>query len=428
MNALLALRAQPPERLVMAVLLVIFVASFARNLDEHGDFAGYLEVGELVLQGRDIYAEARPGVNTWPPFFSVACVPLALIARLSGTLVRALWLLLNGWIVYELLRVSVWLVYRRPLTISPRADGITIASAVVLGPLVLASRFVLGNLDRLQINMLILYACLWGCVAIVRGRPGRGGAVIGLAAAVKVLPVFLVAYFAWKRWWRACAGAVIAGALSSLVPILVFGPRGWWDYVQRWLAIASGGWPVRKGNQSVYAMVDRFYSHRDSLRWPEVQHLVASDDPWVTAIVSGLLALVVLALVVGARGASRSSGTAAVPVEMAIVLATAILFSPLAWKHYFVFLLPAYVVLWRAAFVPSVGGDPDGYTRLGDATRRGLRWVLGIAFALSTLTVRGLVGKPAGIMFEAASALTAGALVVLVGLLVLRAALSERPT
>jgi len=415
-------------RVAAAVLLIVFAASLARNLGERGDFQGYLEVGELVLQGRDIYADARPGVSTWPPFFAVLCVPLALVARASVLAARALWLLLNGAVVVAILHLTMRLVYGHRLALDDRRAGVWIASTAVLGPLVLAARFVLGNLDRLQINMIILWGCLLGGWLLVRGRPIRGGAVIGLMAAIKVLPVFLLPYLAWKRWWRALAAAVVTGAACSALPVLVFGPERFAGYVRRWLEIAGGGWPVRKGNQSLYAMIDRFSSHADELGSPAVHRLVASDDPRVAAAVYGAMALVAVTLVAVGRRGGRRPESPAVPVEIAIVLVAAVLFSPLAWKHYFVFLLPAYAVLWRAAFAPVVAaGAPAAggaaYAALDAAARRRLRWVLATAFALTTLTVRGIVGKPLGVAFESLSAVTAGGLVVLGGALYLRALL-----
>jgi len=58
---------------------------------------------------------------------------------------------------------------------------------------------------------------------------------------------------------------------------------------------------------------------------------------------------------------------------------------------------------------------------LADNTRRRLAWMLGISYFLTTLTVRGVVGKPLSQTLETMSAVTLGALVVLAALLYLRA-------
>jgi hypothetical protein len=430
---------------VVAVLAVVFLASAARNIKEEGDFVHYLEAGARVLRGSDIYAGAGPdAVNTWPPLFAVVCVPFALLARVSVYLARGVWLAVNAALVYAMLRMTVELVYRRPLAFRGR-DGISVASSAFLGPLVLTSRFLLGNFDRLQINLAILFACLAGCLWLARGRPLGGGAAIGLAAAIKVLPVFFVPYFLGKRWWRALAGTVGAGVLATAAPILVFGSARWWSYVRFWVRLAAGGWPVRKGNQSMYAMVDRLYSH-GALYWtPAAKRFVASDDPAVTAIVYGALLLVALLFAAAARRGGRSPRSPAAVVELAAVLAICVLFSPLAWKHYFAFLLLGYAVLWRAAFVPDPP-PPAGFATgvaphlrdpapaadvpwgLGSADRRRLRVLLALSFALTTLSVRGMVGKTLSLHLETLSAVTVGALVALAALLYLRARLGPQAT
>ncbi len=404
-------------RLVLLVLAVVLIASAVRNLKEEGDFRGYLEVGELVLRGADIYAESRPDVNTWPPLFAVVCVPFALLARLSVYLARAVWLGINVACIVALFRLAVFLVYRRPLTLRPSPDGVALASLAVLGPLVLSARFLLGNLDRLQINMVILTACLLACAWLVRGRAAAGGALIGIAAAVKVLPIFFLPYFAWKRWWRALGAALIAGGLASLAPILVFGTERFVAYVRYWIALSAGSWPVRKGNQSVYAMVDRLYTH-DAVIWsPAHKRLTASNDPAVAAVVYGLLVAVALVFAWVMRRGDRRPDRPEATVELAVVLCLAVLFSPLAWKHYFVFLLLGQFVLWRAA--------AGGYALAAPVERR-LAWMLGLSWVLTTLTVRGVVGKHLAQTLETMSAVTLGALAILGALLYLRAQLGAR--
>lgn len=400
-------------RVVLVVITAALVVSAVRNIKEDGDFRGYIEVGELVLQGADIYADSRPDVNTWPPLYAVVCVPFALLARVSVYLARAVWLGINFACIGALFRLAVALVHRRPLALGDVPGTVALASAAVLGPLVLSARFLLGNLDRLQINMVILAACLAGCLWILRERPVAGGALIGFAAAVKVLPIFFLPYFAWKRWWRALAAALTTGALASLAPILVYGPERFAGYVRHWVALSAGSWPVRKGNQSVYAMVDRLYTH-DALVW-DASHkrLTASNDPVVALLVYGLLALVALAFLLVARRGGRTPTSPATTIEIAIVLCVTVLFAPLAWKHYFVFLLLGQFALWHAAFG---GGYP-----VPPATRRRFAWMLALSYALTTLTVRGVVGKPLAQTLETMSVVTLGAFVVLGALLYLRA-------
>jgi alpha-1,2-mannosyltransferase len=430
---------------VVAILLLVFLASAARNIKEDGDFVHYIEAGARVLRGADIYEGAGPdAVNTWPPLFAVVCVPFALMAHVSVYLARGVWLLINALLVAAMLRMVVELVYGRPLALRS-VDGVAVATGAFLGPLVLSSRFLLGNFDRLQINLFILFACLVGCRWLTRGREALGGAAIGVAAAVKVLPVFFVPYFLCKRWWRALAGTLAGGALASVAPILVFGAARWWSYVRFWLRLAAGGWPVRKGNQSVYAMIDRLYSH-GALYWtPAAKRFKASDDPVVAALVYGALAVIAVLFAYAARRGGRRPRTPAAVTELAVVLALSVLFSPLAWKHYFVFLLLGYTVLWRGAFVADPTPD-DGYATgiaphlrdyrdpmlqpwgLSIAERRRVGALVALSFALTTLSVRGVIGKRLSLHLETLSVVTVGALVAVAALLYLRARLGARET
>ncbi|HEY2386660.1 MAG TPA: glycosyltransferase family 87 protein [Candidatus Binatia bacterium] len=430
---------------VIAILVIVFLASAARNIKEDGDFVHYIEAGARVLRGADIYEGAGPdAVNTWPPLFAVVCVPFALLAQVSVYLARGTWLLANAVLVAAMLRMVVELVHGRPLALRS-VDGVAVASGAFLGPLVLSSRFLLGNFDRLQINLFILFGCLVGCRWLTRGREGRGGAAIGFAAAMKVLPIFFVPYLLCKRWWRALAGMLVGGAVASAAPILVFGPARWWAYVRFWLRLAAGGWPVRKGNQSVYAMIDRLYSH-GALYWtPAAKRFKASDDPVVAAMVYGTLLIIAVLFAYAARRGGRRPRTPAAVTELATVLAISVLFSPLAWKHYFVFLLLGYTVLWRAAFV-SDPPPPDGHTTgvaphlreprdpllqpwgLSTGERRRVGVLVALSFALTTLSVRGVIGKRLSLHLETLSVVTVGALVALAALLYLRARLGVRET
>src|SRR5262249_31703751 len=79
------MRAVQRRWLVALALLVYGIALCVRR---SGDFDGYLQVGGLILSGGHAYYEPPVGLNTWPPFFSVFCVPLALLAKVTPYLAR----------------------------------------------------------------------------------------------------------------------------------------------------------------------------------------------------------------------------------------------------------------------------------------------------------------------------------------------------
>ena len=111
------------RRLALAALALFAVFGLFSYSQRTGDFAGYLLVGDLVLDGGHVYVYAPACVNTWPPLFSLGCSPLALIARLSPTLARGLWVVLNYAAVLLLLDVLARLVYGKRLSLRAVPPG-----------------------------------------------------------------------------------------------------------------------------------------------------------------------------------------------------------------------------------------------------------------------------------------------------------------
>jgi glycosyl transferase family 87 len=378
-------------------LLLVFALGFPLWVRRPGDFAGYLIVGDLVLAGRHIYADAPPHINTWPPFFSLLCVPLALLAAPTPYLARGVWLVLNAALLAVVLRLISRLVYR---------DG----RPELLIPLLLSARFVLGNFEHLQINLVVFALALTGLALQARGREVTGGVVLGFAAAIKVMPLAFVPYLMYRGRWRAAATTLAATAAFSASPLLVFGWDRFRDYLTAWRAAVAAGWGAGRMNQSVLAMWDRLLAHR---LWPLTAPGV-DDLPESGAALTRLAVAVSLAVVIGLalaafRGRPRPDGWAAL-AEWSAVFVVAAVFGPVSWKSYLVVsLLPNTLLfaVWRSAAL-------DGRTRAVGGR------VLLAVFLLGGLTAPGLVGRAAAERLEMSSVVTLAALVLLGGVLWLR--------
>jgi alpha-1,2-mannosyltransferase len=399
---------------VLALLAVVLFFSWVRR---PGDFAGYLLVGELVLEGRHIYADAPPGINTWPPFFALFCVPLALLATPGPALARALWLLLNFAALAFVFDLLGRLLYGRPLSLRPAPGRLTLAAPALLVPLVQSFRYVLSNFEHVQINVVVFALALGGLARQARGREWTGGGLLGLAASLKVMPVVFIPYLALRRRWRAAAGATLAtAALSAGLPALAFGPARFWEYVGAWRQSVAAGWGVGKMNQSVHAMFDRALGHGLPPFAEGTNVLPESGDPAVLgAVVLAAVAVAAVALA-ASRGPVAPGGRAALAEWSALFLAAA-LFAPVMWKAYLIVaLLPNALLFaaWRSS-------GPDS------RARRVLGAVLLSAFALGVLTTRSVVGTDLAWRFEMTSTVTWAALILLGGVLWLRARTARGP-
>ena len=117
--------------IAVLVVLGLFVV---RSLGDSEDFGGYVQVGHLVLEGRHPYAEAPPGINTWPPVFGLLCVPLALLDDVSTPLARLTWLLLVGAALLVVLRELADLVHGRRLGLDPGPGVLPLGAPALVVP------------------------------------------------------------------------------------------------------------------------------------------------------------------------------------------------------------------------------------------------------------------------------------------------------
>ena len=397
---------------MVAFLCVFTIRGLHSVLTGPGDFAGYVAVGELVLQGEDIY---QLRLNTWPPVYSVLFVPFALLARIDLRLAAAVWLGLSVVFFYGALALTLRLVYSERLGLSGGDGVVGVASVTALAPIVLTHRFIHANFGHLQINILILLLSLLGCVWLTRRRSFAGGAIIGIAAAIKVFPIFLFPYLAWKRWWRAFAAAVLAGGLLSLSPLLVFGFGRFWRYVHAWFVVWQAEPLYSWRNQSVVGMLGRLDHGLRGVPHAADSLATLGLVAWIgLAVSAGLFAA---AFVFTGRSPDRDPTVPTVPVEFAIVLVAAVLFVPRSFIYYFVFLLPANAVLWRA-----VTGDYE----MSHSTRRIIRWLLVASFILGSLTSEFLLGEQLSVAIKSFSGVTVAAILALVGLFIVREQLARR--
>ncbi len=91
---------------------------------------------------------------------------------------------------------------------------------------------VYGNvyLGQITLVLVLLVTSAW---ALDRsGRPGAAGLLVGLAAAIKLFPAYLLVYFAIQRRWRALVGASVSFAALSLAAVAVLGWDAHRDYLR----------------------------------------------------------------------------------------------------------------------------------------------------------------------------------------------------
>ncbi|HEY8868751.1 MAG TPA: glycosyltransferase family 87 protein, partial [Candidatus Limnocylindrales bacterium] len=291
------------------------------------DFHDYWLAGRLVAGGGTPYdigaitalaaRESTPylvgGGYSYPPPFALLMVPLAALPFGAAlALFETVSILAFG------LAVAGWLGAFWPVVGDRR--GLVLALAAGLYPPAIGSA-VLG-----QANLLIVALMAAGVAMIVReeargrGSPPAahsilGGAAVGLAAVVKLVPgVVLVPVLLGGRW-RAFAGLLL-GSVAALVLTAVLAPNASTGSG----ALASLFAPdAYWTNSSINGFVSRLVGSSDRL----FAIVPGAFDPRPpTLILTGALAIATLAVLIEARTCLRTAVGLAAGIGFAIVAAT----------------------------------------------------------------------------------------------------------
>ncbi|RMG11497.1 MAG: DUF2029 domain-containing protein [Planctomycetota bacterium] len=332
-------RAGAGALVALALLLganTVYRAGFGSKL--RTDLPVYLTGARRVLAGEDpLHARSpeRGWPYVYPPTFAVLVSPLA---ALPLPVAAGLWFVLSA----AALAVGVVCVRSAAERSGPlRGWGDLLPLALILLPC--ASALTRGQVGPLLLGL--LGGALW---ALRRGRAFLCGALLSLAAAIKVTPAFLLVGLLAARRWRAAA-ATLAGLVVWL--LLVPAPFLGFDGAGRALA--------HYGQRMLLPYADDPAGYTPDpdappLRYPvhvgTNQSLASQLARRTQGPVGALLLLALAAAVAGPALLLAARGLAArAPPRLAVagfgaLLAAPLLAAPVAWHHHHVLLFPALVV------------------------------------------------------------------------------------
>ncbi len=282
------------------------------------DLRVYLAAGRAFLSGHAVYSLSFTAQHlpfSYPPF---ALAILSPISELPTSVVEAGWWVLDA----VALTATLWIalasagVGRRARW--QLAVGIGGIAALALEP-------VRSNIDYGQINVVLMLMVVADLLA-VKGR-GRG-LLVGIAAAIKLTPLYFVLYFLVTRDTRALRNSV--GSFAVLTGV-------------SWLLMPS---------QS-----DRYFLHElrspnqfgglgsvSNQAWAGILHrtpfsvTVGSSVLWIVLC----LATTVVVCWLAARVVDRSPLQAAFAIGLGSLLV-----SPLSWSHHWCWLVLLPIVAWQ---------------------------------------------------------------------------------
>ncbi len=351
--------------LTCAILLALVAAvSLWRGLNFEFDFHHFYRDAEYVWH----HGALNPVIDEGPfedrrqlPFYlptvSILLAPLAALGPRGAAVV---WAVMQVAALGTVLAILLGWVRR-----AGRLDVTAEQVMVIVGLLALPVVYEAARFN--QLSFLILALVLAGAEAVVRGRSWRGGALLGLAATIKLLPGVFLIWLVLKRRWTATLAFLLLGIVIVLAPCLaVFGPARTWEYHKQWwqhnIAGAAGRGMVAP------ELREHFIDHRNqsitavAARTLDPQHPYRT--PWqpleLGAARAGLaarwgLGLIALALIAATRRPLRDLSGRRARLEAALYALAMLLCSPLLRQYYLVWALPALALLAAAAADRNLG-------------------------------------------------------------------------
>jgi hypothetical protein len=423
----------------------------ARNIESHRtDFTVFTAAGAAFFDGREPYRVTNPrGWNyLYPPLFALLVAPLARLDTQSQVVVWYVASVALGFgCVVESRRIGRLLAPARPATRPRLAAWIRgCAALAVLLP-------TLDCLQRGQIGIALLYPLLLGFRLVLGGRSWVpcyfGGVVLAWPVVVKLLPALPVSVLAFQQWAAVVArsraqapGAVGRATALSLgiatggllfvlaIPGACLGWTSNLHHLDTWARKVATNREVGQtaafqidgvSNQSLLngahllsarlrktdPMLKRFAGRHWMAAGRVAAHLRRTDVATrrIVLAMDGVVLAMLLALGLVVMVWRDLPGQAA---TYGLACMATLLISPLAWGHYYVFLLPAvlFVPLWleRRFGYTTVGAVAAFPAVLTLAHYLAMRWTgpfgllgLGTMFwflAVCGLAIRGWFGVP----------------------------------
>lgn len=273
--------------------------------------------------------------NAHPPASVLLVLPLALLQHEDAFFV---W----NCLTFLLFVGAVWIVAAQLGLRGLRAAGVAAVVAVV-GVTCFPLRQQV-SWSQFSAPLAFLITVAW--TADRNGRWRIAGAAVGLAAALKLFPAFLLLYFAASGKWRTVVAALVTGLAVNAVAAAVLGFDAYRAYATDAVPAVAAKYGATWTNLSVAAFWLRLFD-------PNLPSgvIALADAP----IVGRALALAARVAVVAAVGwvAWRSCGTGQRPVSQndlafASAVVGMVLVSPISWAHSLVMLVVPVGVLLRA--------------------------------------------------------------------------------
>jgi len=222
-----------PERwwnLGSLLVVLIWTVSILLMLHGRNDLDLFLQAAQVLVDGGDPYARTyfRFYSYFYSPVFAWVVWPLKALGPVGS---KVIWGLLSA--AAALRTIQLLLSVR----IASHHTGIAHAALRFLVLLMLLQS-VRDNINLGQVTLLLVWCCVEGLHRIAKGQLWWGALLVAFALDMKLVPLVLLPYLAYRRYWRGLGAVLIGVLVLNALPLLVLGTETGMDLLRsRWSVI-----------------------------------------------------------------------------------------------------------------------------------------------------------------------------------------------
>jgi hypothetical protein len=323
----------------LAMGIYIVGLGISATLRAQGDFNVYYRAGHRALHALAIYPAADSDRFLYAPIFAIGFAPLAALPRHVAQFV---FFAVNAFSLIELISGAGVILFGRERRLP---------AALIVVPVLLSSRFINNNFEHGQINLPTLALIVWAIIYAEESRDAWAGLMLAAAILIKPFAVLVALHLAIRRRFAVLGWVLAAGIALIVVPIVIFGPRGWIDQTGAYLtAIVSmtNRYRTMLTNQSAVSAVARLMSLRGG----------ADVETSSAATIAGMgLEIILVAAVLLWDAMSRERGKFARRLALCGLFCLMPSFAPISWKSYYAAMLVPYMAMTAALWTDRDGGE-----------------------------------------------------------------------
>ncbi|OGW84295.1 MAG: hypothetical protein A2987_01685 [Omnitrophica bacterium RIFCSPLOWO2_01_FULL_45_10] len=213
-------------------------------------------------------------------------------------------------------------------------------------------RFILLNIDRGQVNLVILALLAYFMYYLSNRKEVTAGIYLGIAIVFKIVPAIFLIYLILKKRIRALSAALITSLALLFLPSFKWGFKYNMELMNSWLSALRMTLPaeyLNYKNQSLLAMLSRFFSKSSDC------FIIGLDEKYLLLLV-GLVYIIAIALLiyaVGKKGNVKSEHERSL-CDLSLFFIAMILLSPVGTKATFIYTILPVAILVKRAFEKSL--------------------------------------------------------------------------